>query len=136
MEQKRVSFKVAKAIKEAGYWNPNTTINSQYNNACYADNGRLYPQGCVCDWENVFPAPTYLDVWLWLCDKLTHIEGREILSIDIHKSKKNKLWFISFNCGYLDNEEDDSPDYEFYGNTQEEAIIAAIDYLVGNNLIK
>lgn len=41
-----------------------------------------------------------------------------------------------FNCGCLDSDDDDGCDYEFIGNTQEEVIIKAIEYLVDNDLIK
>lgn len=120
MGQKRVSFKVAKAIKEAGYWDPNTTLTSQYNNPCYAKNEKLYENGCICDWEDIFPAPTYLDVWLWLW--------------------KSDKWIITLNLswtGYaLAHVVIDGDDVDFKGCDQEEAIVSAIDYLVDFDLIK
>ncbi len=88
MEQKRVSYTVAKAIKEAGY--------PQYENELEGVPKVLY-------------VPTYFDVWLWLWRE------KELTRMAIW----DKIADIKGN--YFD---------------PEEAIIAAIDYLVDNNLIK
>lgn len=119
MEQKRVSFKVAKALKEAGYWDPNTTLTSQYNNPCYAKNEKLYENGCICDWEDVFPAPTYLDVWLWLCRE----KGKDSMTCYFKDRRRWSCWITGMERTISEND-------------PEEAIIAAIDYLVDNDLIK
>lgn len=57
---KRVSFKVAKAIKEAGY--PHNHYMS------YTCSGELvsWDSHHVHDGAILYPAPTYLEVWLWL----------------------------------------------------------------------
>ena len=116
MEQKRVSFKVAKAIKEAGY--PQWSVEG-------ADNTKL-AYDCVGEmWEiryfdqnpqDYYTAPTYLDVWLWLWRE-------KKITIDI-------VGGIEFRIHITDN---------FIGgcgDNPEEAIIKAIEYLVDNNLIK
>ena len=53
---KRVSFEVAKAIKEAGY--------PQNSQVMYKENGALTTS--FIRYSNTCAAPTYIDVWLWL----------------------------------------------------------------------
>lgn len=127
MEQKRVTFKVAKAIKEAGYsQHPNiseywyvTEHSEPIFDEPYEKAGTL-----VDDWDfatNMIAAPTYLDVWLWLWR-----EKKACISI----------LFAEGNCGieiwykktFLRDFEDTFD--------PEEAIAGAIDYLVDNDLIK
>lgn len=118
---KRVSFKVAKAIKEAGY----PQGPEEY---AYRSNGEIYifenmfdhiPDYC-CD------APTYLEVWLWLCDK----------GIVFYPAMYSAHHPSGWSCYYRDNIR--VMDVNTFGvyNTPEEAIIKAIDYLVDNDLIK
>lgn len=103
MEQKRVSFKVAEAIKEAGYPQDNEEMHYSYFN----DNEEII---CRC--------PHYLDVWLWLWrEKDIRINTRDYFS------------------GLAVSESSSSYDSVSYTDP-EEAIIAAIEYLVDNNLIK
>lgn len=115
---KRVSFKVAEAIKKAGY-----PQELKEGTIFYCENGlkdkydsELYelfdPMYCVC--------PFAMEVWLWLW-------------------REKKKWIdVSFsldegNWTFMQNP---SPcDCGLY-NDPEEAIIAAIEYLVENNLIK
>lgn len=113
MEQKRVSFKVAKAIKEAGY-----PQNYSFNVSVYDKDEKEVAIGVAdiplnCD---AILAPTYLDVRLWLWREkgieITHRIGVNITGI----------------------EDNDAVDGVF--NDPEEAIIAAIEYLVDNDLIK
>lgn len=110
---KRVSFEIAKAIKEAGY----PQGQEEY---AYRSNGETYifedmfdhiPDYC-CD------APTYMEVWLWL--------WRE-KKINIKDSRDGAIWiWIGDNPSiYLQVSID-----------PEEAIITAIKYLVENNLVK
>lgn len=111
MKLKKVSFEVAKAIKEAGYPQGCTS-------QCYLtkDHNHFYRKsqivGDVNEWRlltnHIADIPTYIDVWLWLWR-----EKRCPILID-----------YSF-CGIDKNT-----------NDPEEAIIAAINYLVDNNLIK
>lgn len=108
MEQKRVAFKVAKAIKEAGYpqecglW-----FSSDWREFSYTE-----------DYSNCYAHPTYLDVWLWLWRE----KGIEILPTGgIIVQGKGKIEINNF-YNYL--------------NDPEEVIIIALDYLVENNLIK
>lgn len=116
MKQKVVSFKVAKAIKEAGY--PQDKFNNvQY----YTKSGHLsylYQYGVPYYEVDCF-APTYLDMWLWLWqEKNLRIE---IIDCD-----------ITTQCYATINNSRDTMLF----NSPEEAIIAAINYLVDNNLIK
>ena len=115
MEQKRVSFKVAKAIKEAGY--------SQYNcRHWYSERGVEYEwYGCIEELESIkmdsdIDAPTYLEVWLWLWREKDIRIQPEFGSVYI--------WPIGIRID----------DYKY--EDLEEAIIAAIEYLVENDLIK
>lgn len=105
---KRVSFKVAKVLKEAGY--PQEDLSECYQ---YPEDNSAIPLACfACK-------PTYLEVWLWLWqNKNIHIE--------LLDSKITTQCYASIN---------DSKD-TFLFASPEEAIIAAIEYLVDNNLIK
>lgn len=122
MKLKRVSFEVANALKESGYpqeLNEGTVF--------YAENGlmdvydsELYelfdPMNCT--------APTYFEVWLWLWrEKKIHLftKGKDILEVEIVHACGTKMWGHEINIRNSD---------------PEEAIIAAIDYLVDNDLIK
>ena len=53
---KRVSFEVARSLKEAGY--------PQDIQEVYKENGEYFVS--YVKYSNTFAAPTYLDVWLWL----------------------------------------------------------------------
>lgn len=122
MAQKIVSYEVAKALKEAGYWNPGTTIKDAYNNGCYIDDGRFYKDGCVCPWDILYPAPTYLDAWLWLWrEKKAEID----IQVASYARGRVRVWPEYFKSSKV-----------FESNDPEEAIAKAIDYLVDNNLIK
>lgn len=114
---KRVSFEVAKAIKDAGY------PQSNMRNTFFNKQGELLVVTNINDRiEYDIYAPTYLDVWLWLCREKgiylntnTQRSGIVCVYLDdtiIHKIKDMKL------------------------TDPEEAIIAAIEYLTDNNLIK
>lgn len=102
---KRVSFKVAKALKEAGYPQDYKNAEDTYTNL----NGGIWVK------------PTYLQVWLWLW-----------------REKGIKLYLVPSSLNditvYLDLE-------PIYGMNEtvkdpEEAIDAALEYLVENDLIK
>lgn len=57
---KRVSLKVAKALKEAGY--PQTDLSCWYD--AFGTVFTVRPRN-----ESYYVAPTYLEVWLWLWRK-------------------------------------------------------------------
>lgn len=98
MAQKRVPFKVAKALKEAGY-----------------------PQNDYDEMIGSITKPTYIDVWLWLwMEKKIRIE----LVIDDITDKSYPI--VNRQHDWLFDSDEDP----------EESIIAAIDYLADNNLIK
>lgn len=112
---KRVSFKTAKAIKEAGY--PQYGHCEEYYDSC----GKVVDK--MCDMRKlVFPCPTYLEVWLWLWREKkiylnTNTQRKGIVCVYwddtiLHEVKDMKL------------------------TDPEESIIAATEYLVNNDLIK
>lgn len=107
MEQKRVSFKVAKALKEAGY--------PQMSKIGYREGESLISY--QIPGVEFYVIPTYLDVWLWLWRE----KGIKT-SIDM---AHNTMTNIGKDYWLTDNNSD-----------PEDAIIAAIDHLVNNNLIK
>lgn len=107
---KRCSFKVAKALKEAGY--PQDRTESHYTNC-----GELIYYGIAG--ETGFDAPTYLETWIWLWRE----KGK---FIDILKDCTGK--FAAFYREEITKICESSD--------PEEAIIAAIEDLVENNLIK
>lgn len=132
----RVSFKIAKALKEAGY--PQNKSDYYYK-TFYKDEEECCGEIVNTLVENttkkdirkdhtiissvIFPlinAPAPTDVWLWLWREKKK-------DIDITFSADEGGWTFMQNpspcdCGLYDD--------------PEEAIIAAIDYLVDNKLIK
>lgn len=108
---KRVSFEVAKYIKEVGY--PQANYGSSYS----VNGQALY--GAIT--ENEYYAPTYLNVWLWLWREKS-------IQVDIESK-------IDFTVESLIFDKNDCLT-EVVGKDPEEAIIAAINYLVKNTLIK
>lgn len=126
MKQKKVTLKIAKAIKEAGY--PQRLTSSfgwyngelQVNESCYDLPLDLEQAECV--------APTYLDVWLWLETEkkiIIHPNSTDINDSDIKYATTTHL--IESNT---------SISTAFIYNNSEEAIVDAIAYLIDNNLIK
>lgn len=140
MEQKRVSFEVAKAIKKAGYPQGKTDkiyllspidvdlacrefgllpLNGDYKIGEMLNSARYSKYGIItCD------APTYLDVLLWLWQ----VKG---IHIDIVSSK------LGTQMDIWDSEQHNiMGDNTVFYSSPEEAIEAAIKYLVDNDLIK
>lgn len=121
MKLKRVSFKIALAIKDIGY--PQGDSDSFYINT---DDYFFYKKGeLVKDnrdnyyKDDIIDAPYAMEVYLWLWR-----EKKEILEL-LYYPIRNK-WCILYNC----NQEMSRV------NDIEEAIIATLEYLVNNNLIK
>lgn len=98
---KRVSFKVAKAIKEAGY--PQDELKNPNSHW-------FYDEETKCDILRV----TYLEVWLWLWR-----EKKICINCNYDKYNFPPMWWCN----------NENP---LYFNDPEEAIIAAIEYLVDN----
>lgn len=131
---KEVSFEVAKALKEAGYPQGNTA-------KCYlcyltADLNQFYKKGQIVDNEegewatltsDLVDIPTYLDVWFWLWRE----RKIEILPA-----------YDEYGCVRISFGQDCEPKILRFHNGKsvshdpEEAIIAGIEYLVENDLIK
>lgn len=105
---KRVSFEVAKAIKEAGYPQGET-------DQCFDSKGVLHYTSSSDSWldnDIYIDVPTYIEVWLWLW-----------------REKNIKYEIVKSGDKVLCKEE---PYKFFYMKDPEEAIIAAIEYLVIN----
>lgn len=110
MKQKKVSFEVAKHLEEVGY--PQSQFAPQYKENGELENGFTdLGEGCVY-------APTYLDVWLWLFNEKNIVIEPKCRINDNGNYYWENGWI---DCTYYD---------------QEEAIVAAIEYIVKDNLIK
>lgn len=105
---KKISFNVAKVIKKAGYPQDYTEFYYDYNR-CVQRRTNCYVN-CQC------VAPTFLEVWLWLWRE-------KKIAIEADYSLQHGYWINGGICG----ESFEDP---------EDAIIAAINYLVDNDLIK
>lgn len=111
---KQVSIKAANAIANAGYF-------GKYYRKCsvqeIVDSNRL-----VLNRDNSLESnrvPFYLEVWLWLWRE-------KRIPLELLRSTEKDVWYVLYDGGYEMPRKDDP----------EEAIIAAIEYLVDNDLIK
>lgn len=114
-----VSFKVARTLKEVGY--PQYGSCDEY----YNQEGRVIDKFCDIN-KLIYPAPTYLDVWLWLW----RTRGFYIDIAHYYNSNEVTIW---------DNKYNKIKSIECMGNSDpEEVIEKAIEYLVTktNDLIK
>lgn len=135
MSMERVKFEVAKALKEAGYpqdkseYDEGYAISKVYYDVYSSRDYRWYPSsadtGRLLSFDNdyYYPedcgefcvAPSYMEAWLWLWE-----EKKFIIEL---QGQRTTGW----STPLFPN--------RFFHN-QEQAIIAAIDYLVEYNLIK
>ena len=134
MELKIVSFKTAKALKEAGY--PQDCCNEYWIKFKNKPEPLIINGDEALDfYENIsdetdenyveeyYAVIKYLEVWLWLWR-----EKKIKISAEIWHDKPNSWGSII---------EGDTFYKELHGyNDPEEVIIAAIEYIVYNNLIK
>ena len=115
---KRVSFNVAKAIKEAGY-----PQEKKDGTALYPVKGEF--KGKLCSYNSDVPerdklsivAPTYFEVWDWLWKKQIYLNIEKTYCV-VWFDSKEELKFFSIE------------------NSPEEASVSAIEYLAENNLLK
>lgn len=116
---KLVSSKVAKALKDAGY--PQD----------YADGAKAYTEDgsvCITRDEESLAYPTYMEVWLWLWRKkgffVKVMPIRDVFNAQILERTDGEWhsWGMAVSPSEFTDPED--------------ALIAAIDYIVDNNLIK
>lgn len=137
MEQKRVSFKVAKAIKEAGYPQGNKNSGNcpvypledhDENYTPYTRIGKITTRYKCETWRilSSIPyvvAPTYLDVWLWLWREKKFAIPADYFGYD------NNYWS---SCIPISGDR-----FEFFEplHDPEDAIIAAIEYIIDKNLL-
>ena len=122
---KKVSFKVAKAIKEAGYPQDNHT-------AIYLEDGScIYTGGLLDTGSSIYyKIVSYIEVWLWLWqEKGIKLEVHHPIDLDKPNffDEERVYCATGYDVAYADECE--------YANP-EDAIVAAIDCLVENNLIK
>ena len=123
---KRVSFNVAKAIKQAGY-----PQEKKDGTALYPVKGEF--KGKLCGYNSDAPerdklsivAPTYFEVWDWLWrEKKCYIQPELCF-----KSNNESSFVCIDKINHIALVKSSSQD-------PEEAIIAAIEYLAENNLLK
>lgn len=119
---KRVSFKVAKALKKAGY--PQGTSKYLYDIDGTFASKYDYEQWNINTLTKI-DMPTYLEAWLWLWR-----EGK--FKIDLDECFGVCMIYDTTILDYRRN----GDIYEFKYTDPEEAIEKAIVYLVDNNLIK
>lgn len=119
MELKRISFEVAKAIKEAGYPQVGYYWYSPQGVECYSESD--------LDELRYVSAPTYIDVWLWLWREKN-------IRFDVEDLWDAELSYPERGCASNTNQLGGICTPEV--SDPEEAIIAAIKYLVDNSLIK
>lgn len=119
---KLVSFEIAKALKEAGY--PQDYIEYYYDyNECMQKRDRCYVN-CQC------VAPTYIDVWFWLWRE-------KKIAIGCAYKETYKHWCANANINAGNDEDLIIRKYSSGScNDPEEAIIAAIQYIVEHQLLK
>lgn len=114
----QVSFKLAKTLKDVGYPQDIEFWKYLEDNTCWYDqDGMLEKKGNMPEYIDVSKlifAPKIMEVWLWLWEKGICIE-----------IKNNHYYTLA----KVENQ-------RFHGNTPEEAISAAIEYLCENNLLK
>lgn len=135
---KIISFKVAKAIKEAGYpqeycseqsgytlSNMRYRVYSERNLTWYeyqAEPGKFLSidkdYDYLDNYDKICVAPTYMEVWLWLW-----------------REKKIEIEILHDGVG-LTSQIRIQGRPEFFNKDPEEVIITAIEYLVKNDLIK
>lgn len=116
---KRVSFEAAISLKAAGYPQIGEYWYDRSGLCCYSESD-------LDELQNYFyVAPTYLEVWIWLW--------------------REKKCYIQTDLCFRDNDESAFVTIDKANNVAivnsashdpEESIIAAIEYLVENNLIK
>lgn len=126
---KQVTFKVATALKDAGYPQDLSTYQKCYWSHC--DDIRLFNYDevdCLDYWQLCCVAPTYLEIWLWL-----EKEKKIIIHPDSSFTENGELKYATITH-FIKNSSSIGQDYVY--NSSEEAIIAAIEHLVDNDLIK
>lgn len=111
----KVSFRVAKVLKEAGY--------PQETEYWYSKDGEFCYSLSDLDELGYISAPTYIDAWLWLW-KVKKI----CINCNLDKYNLIPQWWCSNEDGINYN----TPNFD----GPEEAIANAIEYLVENDLIK
>lgn len=130
MSQKRVTFEVAKALKEAGY--PQPMLGFGYATKHQVIEFCNFNEGEIIDLDAFTPnlgdyvyCPTYIDTWLWLWRK-------KKIAIGCPYENTYNYWFTNINA-----ENDKSLILWKYSSREnedpEEAIAKAIDYIVKNN---
>lgn len=121
-----VTFEIAKKLKEKGF--PQVTFgNYNMQSACYIEDGRFYENGCITEVSRAYTTPTIAQVLKWL---------RENKRLEANGCYDNdEEGWMGYVC------EMDVPDlYAFHALKErhklyEQAAVAAIEYILDNNLI-
>lgn len=117
---KTVSFEVAKYLKKLGLEQDAGVYYNSAGEVCFLRDALRR------GYQLIAPAPLYVEAWLWLCDR----------GIVFYPCMYSAHEPSGYSCYYRDDER--VLDYDNFGihENPEEAIIAAIDYLCANKLIK
>lgn len=114
-QQKRVTFKIAKALKKAGYPQDILIDNKIFDIRTQDITSNLNYLAIYGDDGYYISAPTYLDVWLWLSEeKNIYISPKH----DFNDNNEN-VWTNGWTT-------------DTYKDPQS-AIIAAVEYIITNN---
>lgn len=121
---KRVSYKIAKALKEAGYpqeWNDTEFFYTENGELKRGDDYEGNPIEDIMYYQRyAVPAPFVMEIWLWLWrEKKINIDISKGLGIDV------RSWVGEGREARM-----------FKRYDPEEAIEKAIDFLVENKLLK
>lgn len=152
MKFKIVSFKVAQALAEAKY--PDTWADCEH---FYTQDGILKScdeyignslEDIYFEQSHCIAAPSYIEVWLWLWrEKIVELapeyssrindieETLYFLPLTYHSKQHPTMKYLIHEM-YNNQIECSSHGHLHQHADPEEAIIAAIDYIVKNNLIK
>ena len=92
-----IPFELGVKLKEAGYWNPRCTYETNYNDPCYfIPSKKFYGEGVVADWDDIVPAPTYADVFEWFSIEKGIIITLEPFFTFALKGNTAYTWKVSF----------------------------------------
>lgn len=118
---KRVSFPVAKALKEAGY--PQGETRQAYVNTYGEFYGELVNAWKFDKFKNLIDAPYVMAVWLWLWrEKKIYIDiAKYYMSVEVCIYDKDYITIKNIEMDCVD---------------PEEAVTTAIEHLCEENLIK
>jgi hypothetical protein len=121
-----VTFELAKKLKEKGF--PQRVFGAyEMCGAAYFNDGRFYIDGCICNTDEAYTAPTISQVLKWL---------REENAIHIDIVLWEKGWYSDVWCfEYYEEEKEYACKKEYQSNdynSYEQAALAGIEYVLDN----